>query len=163
MDDLIAYVINLFRTDPILLAYFTAAGQSKVAVGYPGNRVNATYPFLVVYGYEGSQTPYGENNRPKFFRGTLKIEIVAKESNSNTAPLATVNLIKKRITYLLLGSPGPPSFQGIQGRFLSQQIRCDSFYEKDPTGYIDEMDPTLKKWGGSYSALLNQIQPYTFP
>jgi len=165
MDDLIVYLIALFRNDPIILRYFQNAGQPTVLARYPKQRVNAAYPEILVYSVnEGTQTPYGENNRAKFFRGSVKIEITGKQSEADPDPLNTIDIIKKRVLYLIAGdAEANPPLQGIQGSQISSQFRVDSFYQITPTGYVDDGDITLERWLGTYMALLNQNGTPTFP
>lgn len=143
--------------DAIILSLFQAAGLSAVSVTSPRERKNASYPSIIVYGYEDNQESYGDNTLAIFFWGRFKLEIVTRSNpNIDEDALGTLRAIQVRIQDILLGNP-LVGFSGIKGQNVSANYRCDVFHQSAPTGYLPTTDPTYERWGSTYKVMMNRI------
>ena len=163
MNDLIEYIIALFKADADMIAICVDAGAVGVSVVSPEQRTKAAYPRIIVYGDTGRQDPTGDV-APVFFASTLWIEAVARASDPTTPPsnannpLAIVRALEARISELILGNRNL-GLQGLQGTQFSDAWRCDSCFQRSagllPKGAGNE--PTIERWGASYGLKLRNL------
>lgn len=155
MDELLIYLRTLFVNDVILKGIFVAAGQPEVSCVSISERITASYPRIILFGNEGNQLQYGDNI-PKFFKGSFNVEAVARKTDLNQTPLATVRAIEKRIRQLVLGAPQlNPSIHGLQGTVVGSDFRVD-VVDQVWSQLLPKYDPTVERWGVFYNILLNQ-------
>ena len=154
MDDLLIFIRALLVADADLLAAFLAAGGTGVSVVSPDQRVTASYPRIVLSGDEGSQLSYGDG-LAKFFNGTVRTEIVTRQSEICPDGLDVLRAIQRRCFQLLLGDPAT-GLLPMLGRTVSSDWNVTVFRQTNPTRMLPVNDPTFSRHLTTYAVQLNR-------
>lgn len=158
MDDLIAFLHGLLAGDSALATAFSnAGGTNGVDVADQDNRTTAAYPRIVLTGDEGSQMQFGENDRPQFFDGVVRIEIVVRQVSEavQSDPLASLYAIRDRLTDLLLGND-TLNLHGVRGTTVSANWTCTRFRQREARR-LPSVDPVFKRHETVYAVQLCRL------
>lgn len=153
MDEILIYIRSLLVNDSILQSLWQGAGKSSVSCISHAQRTQADYPRIVYAGYQGKGFMSGDAI-PKFFNGTLEIEVVARKSVNNQQPLEFVRLCEARILLLILGNKrhGMSPLQGTRTGNYSIST-CNQNYSM----LLPKYDPTIERWGCQFEVTINNL------